>query len=237
MPPAHRLDHVRPYAYSGPDIVIRRYLQPDKFVDFAKTGELHFAPASAMSDKEEGFFTLADQRQREQHLKGLRFTDRGLNIARKAWDTVSESNAKAVVLSCWTMGSDEDPRMWAEYGQSSDAVAVETTVFALRDVLGPDFLAVPVRYVDRDTTVLPQASSLEPFFFKGLDYRWENELRWVAEMEIGRRMGSPRRVRVAPGKLCLTFLVAPDAHPTRTEEVEGLLSKLIANPKVLRSRL
>lgn len=81
--PVDRFAHLRRYAHAGADTVIRRYLQSDKFLDLARTGELYFAPASAMSDPEEGFFTLADQRAREGRLEAMGFCARGLNIARQ----------------------------------------------------------------------------------------------------------------------------------------------------------
>jgi hypothetical protein len=208
----NRLDPLRRYEFAGADVVLRRYLSAEKFADFAATAHLYFSTASKMADAEEGFYTLADQKLREDQLERLRFTPKGMNMARKAWDTVARSNASAVVLSCWTMGPAECSRMWNEYGQTADAVAIETTVHTLQRALRPDFLAVPVRYIDRDTAILPNEHSLEPFFFKGPGFAWENELRFVGEMELGRRLGSARRVPVDVGSLNLR-ISRPCGHP------------------------
>ena len=231
--------YVRQYAYSGPDTIIRRYLQLDKFLDLARTGELYFAPASAMSDPEEGYFTLADQRAREENLQTMGFPARGLNIARKAWDTIAAGSAKTVVLSCWTMGRAEDPRMWHEYAPSSDAVALETTVHALQRALSPEFLAVPVRYMDRENELLPNSTldTLEPYFFKGKHFEWERELRFVGNMEMGRQLGSPRRIKVHPGRAHFRFIVAPSAPVGRLEQVRTLLAHWEPGVKVRASSL
>lgn len=231
--------YVRRYAYAGCDTIIRRYLQPDKFLDIVRTGELYFAPASAMSDVEEGYFTLADQRHREEKLKGMRFCTQGLNIARQAWDTMAASNAQTVVLSCWSMGPGEDLKMWREYAPSSHAVALETTAHALQRALGGDFLAVPVRYIDRESALLPNSTldTLEPFFFKGKDFAWESELRFLGNMERGKRLGSPRRVKLHPSRVPMRFILTPSAPAGRLDEVRSLLCQLELGLEVCASSL
>lgn len=231
------LDLLRQYEFAGSDVVLRRYLTPTKFADFAATAHLHFAPASRMDDQKEGIFTVPDQVVREKQLEQLGLSSKSMKMARKAWDTIARSNASAVVLSCWSMGASESERMWSEYGQSDEAVAIETNVQALRSALGPDFLAVRVQYVDRNATILPNKHSLEPFFFKGLDFEWENELRFVAAMESGKRLGSARRVRIDVEALNPTFVLAPGCCPARMTEVKAMLADFSSKPKVAHSRL
>lgn len=232
-----RFEGLRRFEHSSSNVVIRRYLNATKFLDFLRTWELYFAPASKFSDKEEGFFTLADQTAREHHLRQLHVPERTMNSARRAWDTIAISNAKAVVISCWTMGEAENPRIWKEYGKSNDAVAIETSLDALRRSLGREFLAVPVRYVDRDQTLLPDGHSLIPFFYKGLDYSWEVELRFIAEMVVGERLGTPRRISVPPDKVAFRFVLAPGASGIRKDEVKRLLSSYCPPIVVVRSSL
>lgn len=232
-----RFEFVRSYEFYGADVVVRRYLSSEKFIDFGRTGELYFAPASRMSDPEEGFFTRADQSFREEQLKGEGFNTLELNMAREAWDKIASGNAKAVVLSCWSMGVEEDSRMWDAYGQSTDAVAIETTVHALRRAIDRRGIVVPVRYVDRDCVRLPRSHSLLPFFFKGIDFSWERELRIVAEMGIGNRLETPRRLKVFPDLINFRFVIAPGARRERAREVRELLSVLHSKPNVVRSSL
>lgn len=226
------------YQYVGIDMTIRRYLNPFKFNDFAKTGELYLAPALTMADPEEGFFTVVDQQYREDQLRRVGFTDSWMNTARKSWDHVAASNAKATLLSCWSMGVAESSQMWAEYGESNEnSVAVETTIYSLQKVLGPAFLIAPVKYVEREKVVLPEGHSLIPFLYKGSDFAWERELRIVANMEIGARIGSARRVPLNLEALDPLFLTAPGASPSRVDEVKAALSTIMAFPRVARSAL
>lgn len=105
--------------------------------------------------------------------------------------------------------------MWAEYAPCPGAVALETTIHALQAALGADFMAAPVQYIDRESTRLPNSTlnALEPFFFKGLDFEWERELRFIGNMELGTPLGSPRRMRLEPGQVPVRFIVAPSAPP------------------------
>jgi hypothetical protein len=224
--PADYFSTLRKYETAAPDTVIRRYLTAEKFERFVQNWALRFAPASEFrDDPEEGFFTVQDQVARENRLKQMKFCDRGMNIAREAWDTVSKNNAKAVVISCWTRGQAESARMWEEYGQSKRAVAIETTLGALRAVLGRDVIAAPVQYIDREYASLPEGHSVEPFLFKGKDFEWENELRFVASMEIGRRLGTPRMFILPADKLDLKIILHPQADQQRMPEIATLLGE------------
>lgn len=109
--------------------------------------------------------------------------------------------------------------MWSEYGLSSpNAVALETTVGELRIALGPDFLFIPVNY-DRGSMPSQRTDSLEPFFYKRAKFSWENELRIVANMEMGKRIGTARRVPIAIKDTHCRFVLAPRATPERRLDV------------------
>lgn len=229
---------LRKYETAPGDTVIRRYLTAEKFERFLNGWELRFAPASAfLDDPEEGFFTLRDQAVWEDRLKKMRFPERGMNHARQAWDTISKHNAGTVVISCWAQGQEESRLMWTEYGKSSRAVAIETTLGALRAVLGIDVIAAPVRYIDRERTKLPETHSVEPFLYKGLDFEWENELRFIANMEMGQRIGTPRMFRLSPDTLPVKFILAPGADRQRRFEVLELLGQHAPKVEVRRSTL
>ena len=128
--------------------------------------------------------------------------------------------------------------MWREYAPSSDAVAIETSVHALERALGDDFLSVPVRYIDRGRELLPDLTHdpLEPFFFKGHDFEWERELRFVGGMVIGTRLGTPRRIKVLPSQAPLRFIVAPSAPASSPRRQRSSSARAAASKSSLRSR-
>jgi hypothetical protein len=113
--------------------------------------------------------------------------------------------------------------MWREYGNSSEAVAIETAVGRLRSALGPAFLIIPVTYLDFSKDSLPKEHSLQPYFFKRGHFAWEREVRIIGEMEIGKRMGTPRLVRIDLEGIVQRVIVSPYAAPEYLETVRGML--------------
>jgi hypothetical protein len=102
-------------------------------------------------------------------------------------------------------------------------VAIETTVADLSRTLGSDFLIVPVRYLDFSKQSIPKEHSFQPFFFKRRCYDWEHEVRVVGEMEMGKRIGSPRIVPVDLHSLVRRVVVSPFASTDYRATVMSLL--------------
>ena len=110
-----------------------------------------------VSDKREGHRTEAHFQRLQAMLGNDALAQRHARDARakhNLWDPQS------VRLSCWTTLTVESHRLWAEYGGSAIAVAVDTTVGALRTALGPEFLIVPVEYLKDENQLIPRNHSL-----------------------------------------------------------------------------
>ena len=123
--------------------------------------------------------------------------------------------------------------MWDEYARSDCAVAIETTVGRLQHCLGDDFLIIPVQYIDFDRDQIPHGHSLLPFFYKRAElFEWENEVRIIGEMDIGARIGSPRRVRVDLGALIQKITVAPTEPEDFTDVVRSLTQNSLPNVSI-----
>jgi hypothetical protein len=212
---------LRSYECATRETVIRRYLDSTKFNDLIISKELRFSPASEFEEKE-GHYTMLDHQSSDDKLRrfGLDASER--EIAGQARQTVARNNRRSVVISCWTIGADENQRMWDEYGKDANAIAIETTVGALRTAIGPSFLFVPVKYIDDLHDHIPKSHSLEPFFYKRNEpYGWEQELRIVGEMEIGKRIGSPRRVRLDLASVLTKLIIAPTADHRRLGQIRS----------------
>lgn len=152
-------------------------------------------------------------------------TELAVCTAREACDVNAINAQMTVVISCWSLGENEDMRMWDVYGEkSSNAVALETEIRFLRKALNRDFLFIPVIY-EHHLDIPSKELSLETFFHKRQKYDWEKELRIVAEMEKGKKIGTPRRVPLVLQKLPCRFIVAPGASIDRRIEVERQVRK------------
>jgi hypothetical protein len=205
------------------NLVLRRYLTPPKFTGLTTSGSLYFAPASSFSDESEGHYTQRDYDAWDQELVHAGFDDRSRARASSAKAKIAYWNRQAVVISCWTAGASEDLRMWREYGKSSNAVAIETTVGALRASLGPDFLIIPVTYLDFGNHSIPKRHSLQPYFFKRSHFSWEREVRVIGNMEMGKRIGTPRFVPIDLQRVVNRLIISPFATSDYVGTIERAL--------------
>jgi hypothetical protein len=214
---------LRRFEVADNTLVLRRYLNQWKFTQLVESKCLYFAPASLFADELEGHYTNLDYRVWDEHLLKLSFDNRARAMASDAKALVAQHNRKAVVISCWTAGIEEDRRMWTDYGQNPEAVAVETIVGRLRYALGPEFLIIPVRYLDFDRRAIPKDHSLQPFFFKRDSFSWEREVRVVGEMEVGKRIESPRLVPIEFKSVFRRVVISPYASPEYRHAVGSVL--------------
>ncbi len=217
-------------------IRIRRFLPEMKLRDLVQNRVLHFAPASSFEDKMEGRRTDADLKDTD-----LRLVQWGLDSdwrirARDAEYASASHNRGATVILCWTMESTSCARMWTDYGQSKEAVAIETTIGKLRTSLGPNFLVVPVEYIDFSQRSIPNDHSLRPYLFKRDCFAWETDVRVIADMEPGARTGSPRRVPIRLEGLIDQIVISPSASDAFADEVRRLVEVAAPSVKVRRSR-
>lgn len=202
---------------------LRRYFNHDKFVKLLTSKALYFSPASDFSDGREGHYTNADYQAWDNELARWGFDEKGREIAASAKAGIARHNRQTVVISCWTEGVAEDIQMWREYGHGGDAVAIETTVGRLRGALGPEFLLVPVTYLDFESETIPKSHSMQPYFFKRSSYAWEREIRAVANMEMGKRIGTPRLAPIDIDVLVQRVILSPLAAPDYAEKVKSLM--------------
>lgn len=221
----------------NPSTLIRRYLDISKFNKLVETNSLFFSPASTFDDQLEGHYTTSDYKTWDTELKRWGFSDHERTIAKIAKATVARENQQAVVITCWTSGEAENIRMWKEYGKIDEAVAIETTVGQLRQQLGNDFLIVRVSYLDFLADTIPKQHSLQPYCHKQNAYQWENEIRVIGEMEIGKRIGSPRLVAVDLPSLITRIITSPNAEPSFKTNIEAKLHALALPIPVMASSL
>lgn len=151
---------LRSFETTNGDLVLRRYMEKWKFLNLLTSKSLYFAPASQFLDNLEGHYTHLDETLSDQQARQWHFSRQEMEMARNARASGVAHNQKAVVICCWTQGIEENPNMWSEYGGSSEAVALETTVARLRQSLGDSFLIVPVKYLDFSHKKIPSNTRL-----------------------------------------------------------------------------
>jgi len=219
-------DILRLYEIEDLSVPLTRVMSFSKFKDLIDSETLYFAPASKFDDKLEGNYTNLDHQKSEEQLISWSFDDVALKVASDAKKLVIRHNQQVVVISCWTMATEISDRMWDTYTFSEDSLAIQTTVGKLRKALGTDFLFIPVKYLDFNKDAIPRNDSLEPFFYKQKSYYWEKELRIVAEVESGARIGTPRKAPVSLSSIISAIKFHPRASKEFIKNVHILVKRI-----------
>lgn len=214
---------LREFEASDNALTLRRFMDFPKFQHLIKTRTLYLSPTSAFDDKLEGHYTFRDYGEWDKQLVDWGFDSKGRKMAEQAKAAIARHNQGAVVVSSWTKASADDPRMWDEYARTLEAVVVETTVGRLRQALGSGFLIVPVRYLDFDEHQIPNEHSLQPFCYKQGSYAWEEEVRVIGEMEVGKRIGTPREAPISLSTLISKVSIHSQASKSFVDSVLELL--------------
>lgn len=214
---------LREFEISDNALILRRFMDFSKFQHLINTRTLYLAPASAFDDKLEGHYTFRDYGEWDKQLVEWGFDSTGRKMAEQAKATIARHNQGTVVVSCWTKASANDPRMWKEYARTPEAIVLETTVGRLRQTLGSGFLIVPVRYLDFDEQQIPKEHSYQPFCYKQCNYAWEREVRVIGEMEIGKRIGTPREAPISLSTLISKVSLHPQASRSFVDSVLELV--------------
>jgi hypothetical protein len=84
-------------------------------------------------------------------------------------------------LSCWHYSQHESAAMWSLYQRDGYGIAVRSTFRRLTESFKSERLiyAGLVKYVDFDTSVIPDDNSYAPYLYKRLSFEHEHEMRAV----------------------------------------------------------
>ena len=192
-----------------------RYMSLDKLIDLLSTSELYFSPLASFmkSDPFEGYLpsvafeadasifrsSIADNeamlQQLEAHRKSLGFElsidERNvlqgkIDALKKTPRVYRAAISKAITVNCWHINEGESEAMWRLYGDNGKAIAVQTTLDALREsiqVCDSEYRVqiYPVKYLDFfDKSLTPRDCVIEGQrapFFKRKSYEHEREVR------------------------------------------------------------
>jgi hypothetical protein len=192
-----------------------RYLSLDKLVDLLSTSELFFAPLAtfAKTDPFEGYlpsvafdahasiFRSQVHRLEQSHQQGAEYRNKqGYPLTNAERETLQASLedlrstlprllpaiAKTTMVNCWHASESESEAMWRLYAENGKAVAVETTLEALKESIQKRESSgvvhiYPVKYLDFfDCGLQPRDCVVEGHLaplLKRISYQHEREVR------------------------------------------------------------
>jgi hypothetical protein len=206
-----------------------RYISLDKLIDLLSTSELFFTPLAtfAKTDPFEGYLPsvafdthvslfrkyvkdleLSHQQVAEHRSKQgypLTHAERetlqaSLEDLRTSLRRILPAIAKTTVVNCWHASESESEAMWRLYAENGKAVAIETTLDALKESIqkreSSDVVHIyPVKYLDFfDSALQPVDCVVEGHLaplLKRLSYQHEREVRaFIGKVAPNPRTGS-----------------------------------------------
>lgn len=154
---------------------------------------IFFSRADKQTDKLEGEYPEGMIAELEKRYEEIRSSNGTLYTFRE-WHTRKEIPSR--LISCWSVSPRESQRMWTEYTQCKESIAIRSTIKRLKNCFydkdeKPVVWIGRVRYGEEENR-LPNSIFqwnvnyfLFPFFAKKEAFRWENEVR--ATVNIARR--------------------------------------------------
>ena len=190
------------YYYRHPDLVlpddnsiIWRYMDYSKFQSIFKERSIFFSRADKQTDSFEGEYPngMLDELEKRKEKIG---SDDGTSYTFAQWHTQKEIRSR--LLSCWSVGLNETRRMWLEYTDTKESVAIRSTIERLKNCFHSEneekvYIGI-IRYGDEENR-LPKSKFkwkvdylLYPFFAKKEEFRWENEVRATVNIALRKQL-------------------------------------------------
>lgn len=235
---------------------IRRYNSISNLRNIINTDAFRFGASSTYDDDYEGrLIDSGDREPEELDIGDAELVQGDLDFA-GGQQRYRERVQSRYYLSCWRVGTDEDPRFWRKFTNSEDGIAIETTVGKLKEELRPEdddsmFMGL-ARYVSEDTKWIPE---FDPsiYFYKRPKFGMENELRVlvghgpkpmmeVSDADIvpddwGKDKDEGIFIDVNLEEVVDRIIVAPDVPRVKFDEVKKLVSdRFGGSVPVMRSR-
>ena len=161
------------------DLRLWRYIDLAKLISLFEKKAIWLARADTFRDKHEGRFPDEMRAWIDRAYKS--FPDDDPSPV-KDTDDFQDYLLKNTFISCWHKNIDENLVMWEIYGRDSNAVAVQTTVGRMREIIVPSTLSghslllKPVLY-QRPKEVPGMLLYEECFFRKRPHFSFEEEVR------------------------------------------------------------
>ncbi|MDH5741894.1 MAG: hypothetical protein OEY77_16370 [Nitrospira sp.] len=140
-----------------------------KFVSLLTSQSLFFSRADRLGDPFEGSVSKV----KEVTQPSMVSTGEPIQVS----SALRSNIRKKMFLSCWHMNKHESVAMWRLYGESNEAIAIQTTYRILRENLPETTYLGAVEYMDYSADSFYEGNLFAPFFRKRRSFEHEREVR------------------------------------------------------------
>lgn len=158
--------------------VIWRYMDFTKFVSILDTKSLFFTRSDRFDDPFEGSITKLHLESRKSSLHNTSNIEEAL----ENWSKGTEKIRESILINCWHMNDYESAAMWRLYLQSSEGIAIKSTVSRFCESFRNSSKSVfvgRVEYIDYQKDMIPWGNILSSFLYKRASFSHENEVRAI----------------------------------------------------------
>ena len=193
MPADTSHEVIAPLQPSDAKMIIWRYLDLPKLIDFLRTRRLHFARVDTLGDPYEGTLTRVNLEARAQQLQGLIAASKGkqaLADLQQQHTNITHVTRTMAFVNCWHGGATESAAMWKMYGTATGSVVIQSSYEKLVRALPAAveemnifFLGVGViRYMNYNSEdwIPVRGNAITPFLYKRKEFEYEQEVRALA---------------------------------------------------------
>ena len=209
------------------DTVIWRYMKLNSFLELL-SGHLVQTRIDVLHDAAEGAFGHKHVTFAPQMLERLGFDGKTPDAA----EVIRRARTHAAATYWFEFEERESYGMWSVYGRTGESVAIETTVGALREVIGRDGEARIERM--RYEPMRGEIDSVHGLFFhKRREYKEEREIRSVQvyERPIPETIVDQRVSLDDLNTLIKRIILAPDSRQTFIDAVKRIVESVFAYEK------
>lgn len=216
--------------------ILSRYYSKEKFTSLIETSTLYFSRIDRFPNLDEIIFSLYDKawiRNRYQ-------TSGQEDWEEKAEKEIEmyESLKKCSYLNCWTIEYSELRKFWQEYGNSSDAVLVRTSMKKLKTEIDKckfNTHIAGVIYYDPVSTPVGTFNTTRMLARKPNDFKWEKEVRIIISRFLQKEEYPDHHiVNIDVKALIDEIIISPFSSPDYFEQVKLLVSSVGIDTKIIK---
>ena len=176
--PVDETDHPS-FARPDPHVTLWRYVDLAKYLSLISTQTLWFCRSDLLGDPFEGSMSLFNVNQRPSVYDGVLDGEQMASFLAKATE-VRRDVRQSMYVNCWHCSKVESAAMWSVYS-SGHGIAVLTSYDRMRRAItGPqDVFVGHVKYIDYESTWIPEGNLFDPFLHKRVSFEHEKEVRAV----------------------------------------------------------
>lgn len=141
--------------------VIWRYMDCfPKFQSMLQNGSIFFSRADKQTDNLEGEYPIGMLDEIERRLGKFKSND-GESYTFSQWHNRKEIPSR--LLSCWSVSPSESRRMWCEYTDSLESVAIRSTIGRLKNCFHPEEKIIELSGLEKSVMGMRRINSQKSF--------------------------------------------------------------------------